>query len=254
MKLGIQILAFREKNRIIPCIEQYYDIADKIVVAVSKKPWHSILKADNTLELAKQTSADVYGGSWETEAKQRNFTLEKMEDMDFILVAPPDRFYTEEDLRLIRLFVDHEAEGGVYSIRSLNYWKNFDTVIWPTYDLPHFLFSRMLPSQHYAYFKYANLLHEQEPHYGHVPGVTSHHVSWIKTDMEMKEKMRSYTHARETRKGWYNKYWLNWNEKKTNFGTTVPEDFRYTVKYSLPKEIVRKFPKEWVKEINDNNS
>ena len=254
MKLGIQILAFREANRIVPAIEQYYDIADRIVVAVSLKPWHSNLEPDNTASLAKGTQAAVYTGEWETETDQRNFTLERMEDMDFILIAPPDRFYTKEDLALIRLFVDNQAEKGVYGLYSLNYWKNFNTVIWPTYDLPAALFSRKTDDGNYAHFRYANELDSGHTHRGYLPGVMSHHISWIKTDKEMLEKIQSYTHAGEVLDGWYENCWLSWTPDMTSFGITKRGDFRYTVNYPLPQEIIDKLDPEWVKEINGSST
>ena len=64
MKLGVMICAFRAKDSIKGIIKQYEGIADKIVVAVSKKSWKGNLEDEGTFEEALETSATVLYDYW----------------------------------------------------------------------------------------------------------------------------------------------------------------------------------------------
>ncbi len=236
MKLGAQMCAFREAPRIIPAIQQFEGYIDKLIVTCSTKPWEGNLEPDNAAQLARTTFAEVYEGEWQTEAEQRNFMAEKLEDMDWVLIAPPDRFFTKETLANIRFFLE-TAEVRPYAMHTLDYWKNLDLVILPFTALnlavypPHNIHGTPFR------FTYANYSDQAGTNNPLIPGATAHHISWVKTDDEVKSKIASYTHAREILPNWYQEKWMDWKYNTTDFAPVTPHDFKQAVSYSIPSEI-----------------
>ena len=126
MKIGVLICAFRERNRIIPTIEQWKGFVDKVTVACSKKPWNGNLKPDNTAKLALSTGATVREHYWPTEAEQRNWAMSCMKDMDWIIIGSPDMFFTKKSIsNMVKAL--HHCHDRAYGCNMVTYWKNFDT-------------------------------------------------------------------------------------------------------------------------------
>lgn len=236
MKIVAQMCAFREAPRIIPAIKQFEGLIDKVIVTCSTIPWKGDLKPDNTAELARTTFADVYEGDWKTEAEQRNFMMEKSEEFDWVLIAPPDRFFTKETLRNLRLFLG-EAENRHYSMHTIDYWKNTNTVIYPLRSLNLAVFP---PFDRYGRpfrFTYANTSDQSGPDNPLIPGTTAHHISWIKTNEEVLTKIKSYTHADEIIPTWYQEKWIDWKYNTSDFAPVTPHDYKKATDYQIPEEI-----------------
>lgn len=237
-KLGVHIVAFNEERNIVPVIKQFEPLGIKTVVAVSMKPWHTGLAADNTYELAKTTNAEVYKGDWGREHEQRNFCLDKLSDCDYIIVGHADTFFTQESLRNIIHEINKETEEDIrcWDIMTKMYWKNWETVIVPDLILP-----TMIIKPHERFEHAINIV--DRPGYSPImQGVTCHHLSWAKTDEEVLTKIQTYEHAEEiVHKDWYESVWKNWKPSMRNIAPTNPVDYHKTTKYSLPEDIRRYF-------------
>ena len=233
MKLGVHMTAFRCERTIIPAIVQFYGIADKIYVACSSKPWFGDLKADNTFKMAKSTKAVVEEGYWGTEVEQRNWIQSHLFDVDYVLVAYPDTFYTKEDLKRLKKFAESATERQ-YDVMSKTYWKNYDTIIKPDLLMP----ATLIKSD--VRFADKATIENHIPSAPIIPDVVCHHLSWARTDREIKEKISSYGHANEIIDGWYEYVWKNWRDDMTDFAPTNPTDYKYVEKFSLPDEIRKK--------------
>lgn len=229
MKLGISIAAFREKD-IVPIIEQYQGVADRIVVSVSNKPWYGEYKADDTAQKALTTGAVVISREWEHEHEQRNDCMELLRDMDYVIVSHCDTWFTKADLRKLK---EMDLTQRHYSCNTFTYWKDYDTVIYPYLSLPTILVRSD------ATFKHILNIENEEAN-PPVLDITCHHVAWVKTDDEVKSKLASYSHAEEIQDGWYDKVWKGWKPGMVDFGPTNPHDFQSTVKHTLPNEIRRR--------------
>ncbi len=100
MKIAAQMCCFRESRRVRQAMLQYNNI-DFLFVTCSSKPWQGNLEPDDTYEIALETAkkmkipVKVVKDYWETEEIQRNFMLDQMQEYDWVIVAPPDRFFTE---------------------------------------------------------------------------------------------------------------------------------------------------------------
>jgi len=247
-KIAAQILAFREKNRIKQAIKQYDGLVDLVIVACSSSPWEGSLKKDNTYDLAVEVSEEietpvwVFEDYWKTEADQRNFCMEqaKKAKIDWVLISPPDRLFTRETLDTLRHFIQ-TAEKRNYAMYTLTYWKDYDTVILPDTILNEALIPVYNKDGIPFEFKYANTS-GGDGNNPLCPGI-AHHISWVKTDEEIKTKIQSYTHAKEIIPNWYEEVWLKWKEGMTNFAPTEAYptsggiDYKSVIKYSLPEEL-----------------
>lgn len=224
MKIGVSITAFNEPL-IVPIIKQYEDIADRVVVTVSKKPWYGDYEKDNTAYRAvRDTRSYVIHKEWDSEHDQRNEAMDVMRDMDYIITSHCDTWFTPDDLVA---FKNMELEDLHYTCKVLTYWKDYDTVLYPNIGLPTLfvrsdaVFTKMINIQ--------NQLAEPKE----LP-ITCYHTSWVKTDEEVLQKIRTYSHADEIQKDWYERVWRNWNDTMTDFGPTNPKDFHSVKKHSLP--------------------
>lgn len=246
-KIAAQILAFREKNRIKQAIKQYDGLVDLVIVACSSKPWMGNLEKDNSYELAIEASSEmetpvwVFEDYWKTEADQRNFCMETAlkAGIDWVLIAPPDRFFTRETLETLRHFIQ-TAEKISYAMYTLTYWRNYDTVILPDQVLNEALIPVINKDNIPFKFSYANTSGGGENPL--CPGI-AHHISWVKTDSEIKDKIKSYTHANEIITNWYEDVWLKWDKNMTDFSPTEAYrgsggiDYKSVALYPIPEEI-----------------
>lgn len=232
MKLGVSISAFREKW-VIPIIEQYREVADKIVVTVSNKPWFGDFSPDDTYERAKSTGVEVYDVDFPIESDQRNFSMSKLQDCDYIIISHCDTFFTKESLLEAKKQLSFQT-GLHYGCNTYTYWKDFSHVIFPEIVLPT-LFVRKD-----AHFINSIDIEGLRAQVQKLNGVVCHHISWVKSDEEILSKISSYWHAPEINKNWYKDVWQNSSMDIENFGPTVPEDFQKIIKFNLPKEIREK--------------
>jgi len=231
-KLGVQITAFNEERFIRPVCLQFKDSDIKIVVAVSLKSWNGNLKAGNTFSLVPSRVDLMSTYSWKDEAEQRNWCMENLDDCDYVLVCHADTFFTQEDIQKIKDFIQTATERQ-YDIQTKMYWKDLDTVVQPDPILKAMLIRKDVR------FVENIRIEDQVASAPIVPDVICHHLSWAKTDEEIKTKIATYGHANEIVPSWYEEVWLK--DQDYDFAPTNPTDYKYKVHYSCPEEIRRYF-------------
>lgn len=228
-KLGVQITVFNEPRFIKPVIRQFDCLPGKnVAVGVSNKSWHGSVKADNTIDLVKTEKVLWFEDAWEDEAEQRNYLMDRLSLCDYILVCHADTFFTQEDIKRLQDFIQTATERQ-YDIQSKMYWKNFDTIV-----KPDPLLRAMLIKKDVRFIENIRI-EDMSTTAPIVPDVVCHHLSWAKTDEEIKTKIATYGHANEILPNWYEEVWLK--DKETDFAPTQPTDYQSKEKYSLPKEI-----------------
>lgn len=227
MRLGVMIAAYREERFIEAAIRQYQGIADRIIVGIGKKPWKGNLPPDDTEKIARKTGAQVYVEDWEYEAKERNFLMDRMYNIDYVIVSHADTFFTRDDLIKLKEMYLTKLH---YTCKVLTYWKDYDTVIDPDISIP------ALIVRSDAIFLNMNNIHNMEVEPEVLP-ITCYHLSWVKADDEIKSKIASYSHAGEIDYSWFDKKFKNWKEGDTDFAPTVATDYKSTRKDPLPIEI-----------------
>ena len=247
MKVGVLMCAFREKSKILSAIQQFKGTPIKeIVVACSKAPWAGNLTPDETSRIALEAGVTVKFHSWEKEEDQKNWGMEMLTGMDWVLISAPDMYMSKESIYTMLDWLEHDAEDEdrAAGCAMKTYWKDLETIVKPDYP---FNTCAIRPNER---FEYSARLYDWTE-FKQIPGVLMHHLSWVKTDEEMKTKIDSYTHAHEIDEHWYRDVWLGWHEGIENFHPTTPTDYERVVKYKLPDEIERILDPKWVKKFNN---
>lgn len=231
-KLGVMITAFNEERFIQPVVKQFDEIIDDVIVTVSAKPWHGDIEPDGTLRKARGIGKSVFSFNWKNEAEQRNWSMDHLSECSYVLVCHTDTFFIKEDIKKIKEFIQTATERQ-YDIESKMYWKDLDTIVKPDPLL------RAMLIRNDVRFVENIRIEDMSTTAPIVPDVICHHLSWAKTDNEVKTKLATYGHAKEIIPNWYEEVWLK--DKDTDFAPTNPSDYKSKEKYSCPDEIRRYF-------------
>ena len=244
MKIGVLMCAFREKSKIESSIKQFSGLVDNIVIACSKSSWENNILTDDTYDLAVKAGATVRLHSWKDEKDQKNWGMELLSSMDWVIISAPDMYMTRESLVNLLDYLENNTSPSERAIGCAmkTYWKNLNTIIKPDWD---FNTVAIRPTER---FEYSSRLKNWTT-FNKAPGVLVHHLSWVKTDSEMQTKLLTYTHANELVDSWYENVWLRWHKDMTNFHPTSPSDYNRTVKYELPKEIRELLRDKWIEKL-----
>lgn len=238
MKVGVMMSALQERKMILPAIHQFDNVGgrgmedlriDEIIVACSKTSWYGKESGDDTAELAVRAGATVRLHEWVDEKDQKNWIMDKFQDKDWILLFAPDMYMTTESINNLLYFLKN-AEKRAYGCDMITYWKNYDTAIYP-FDKFNTVAIRSQER-----FVYSSRINDFTT-FDTIPGVLMHHLSWVRTDDEMKLKLKTWSHAPEVKKDWFKKVWKNWTPDMKKIGPIDPIDIQGTKEYNLPQEI-----------------
>lgn len=222
MKLAICSIAYNESEIIKAHINNWKGKVDKHLVLVSNLPWNgSPTEYDGTIEIARQAGAEVINRYWETEQEQRNWGLAYLYDYDYILIIDPDEFYTEQDQKILlnRLHnpLDHINRSNrripTFTAKEIiTYWKTTDYILEPK-DLGTPIIA-IDPKQVRFSDKRACRMKSSGDGYVDISeplDIKIHHISWVKSDKKVKEKIEAYAHANDFNTDWwYENIWLKW--------------------------------------------
>lgn len=212
-KYAVATIAYNEAEIIGACIRNWKGLVDKHLVLVSSKPWNGkSYPDDGTADIARKLGAEVVVGDWTTEAFQRNEGLAILYDYDYVLIVDPDELYEKETQQNILKALNKPIDISWRSDKHLQafriehiktYWKTTDYTVDP--EDHHKPIVAVDPKQ---------LICHEHRQFGadYVPIIkgTCHHVSWVKSDEKVKEKIQSYSHADAIEKEWYQNVWKEW--------------------------------------------
>ena len=232
MKIGVITCAYNEENLIGACINQFKGFPVEHLVLVSKSPWAGeALPPDRTAEIAKNLGAKVIIDDFPPDEGQRHFGLDYFKNMDWCLIVDCDEFYTRDSLDKILDFLKN-ADKDIYKCeKMLVYFGDLNHIAVredgphgpPVVAMrPHMRFSHIRDVDYPDYF---------------IPDTTLYHLSYIRTDVDMKKKIGSWGHASEILPGWYENVWLKWTPDMMNFHPTAPNIFHKSEYNPLPNEI-----------------
>lgn len=244
MTFSVAICVYYEPIPLLrACLKQFPPWVDKILVLVSEQPWYG-LREDGAHEMMKflvthpDPRIEVRRMNWRTEQEQRNWGLGRLADNDWALVFDVDEFLTPEDwekLRTIARDVDRTAPC-ITAKSMLTYWKDQDHV----WEPPDNHKPIIAANTQKAVFFDKRCITEQAMFEA---DVTLHHLSWVKTDEEVKRKISTWMHAKDfdTDK-WYTDVWKAWTPEMQN--SLRPYGFEGTTRAvyrPLPDSIKRLF-------------
>ena len=238
--LGLILLAYNEERYIVPALRQWEEHPEvvKKLVLISERPWNgSVEPRDRTAELARQMGATVIIGDWKTEEDQRNFGLKEMMDCEFVFTLDPDEFLTKRDReKLIAAMLlpkvmgnGHDATPSVYRAEKMvTFWKDIYHVFSPADE--HQPVIAVDPGR-VRFTEHRNAHVHQQP----IIDVILWHLSWVRTDDEVKRKIESYSHAKAIPSWWFKDVWLAGRKKNVRpYGSGYSD----IVECQLPMEIL----------------
>jgi hypothetical protein len=239
MNIGILTVVFNEPDLIKPCIKQFDGFNFPHLVLVSSKPWRGNYEMDETWAIAKMhlNNGEVIVDKWPNQATQFNFGLHLLheEKIDWALIVDADEFYTAESIgRLVELIRSTEYDA-IYATHMDVYWKTPAYKILPEQDdYPIIAIKtnkRFVDKRH---------IESNAKTIGAGRGITLHHLSYVRTDEQMKKKIETFEHSHEfDTDQWYNDVWLWYNEDSRALHPTVPKKFQQAIYEPVPSELER---------------
>jgi len=211
MQIAVCTVAYNEAEWIRACVEQFQPYGLRHVVLVSAIPWFGrSLRDDGTAKIAADAGAEVYVQHWASEAEQRNWGLARLYDFDFVLIVDADELYTRSGLD--RLITELQSTDGACfrAAEMRTYWKTREYVCFPYegWDAP--VIAADPKRVKFCMQRQLQPIAENRRLKPPVLPVTLHHMSWVKSDEKVLEKIQTFSHAEHIRPGWFENVWQKW--------------------------------------------
>lgn len=229
-RIAVLTVAFRERRFIGACVRQFEEFGLKHLVLVSALPWNGEWAHDDTIAVAAATSAEAVVGCWTSEASQRNYGMQKLQDegYDWVLVVDADEFYTPVGVAALLQSVRGPA-NAVTSPQMSVYWKTEEYRIAPEQrDNP---IVALRASQRFTWGRHSKVGQRAQSH------ARLYHLSYVRDDEEMSAKLASFSHQHEIRPNWYEEVWLQWTPQSRDLHPVVPPQFAETFHDPVPDTI-----------------
>ncbi len=231
-------------------LESVYSSVDAIFVLISGKPWNgppgNIQGTLNTIAAFPdpQLKLRVVHGSWGSETEQRNAGLKLLEKegFDYCFIVDADEIYDPVELQRMMEMVSKNPQIACWHMTVLVYWKSVRFRVDPPEGYKPPVFVKIKE----GFFRENRLV--EAPTRALIPiqvGVC-HHMSYARTDAQIKRKITTFSHVHEMQPGWYERVWLGWNKnpQMEDIHPTHPGAYKRAVpvgKNSLPPVLRRVF-------------
>ncbi|MEM3370057.1 MAG: glycosyltransferase, partial [Candidatus Micrarchaeia archaeon] len=218
-----------------------YNDLDAIYFLISDRPWYGE-KIDNsgTLEIISSFSDPdnkirIIYGNWTNETEQRNAGLDilKKDGFTYCFIIDADEVYDPIDLRRILKLVRENPNIDCWYINLDTYWKSYEYRIEPREPLTPLI---ILKIGILRFFKNRIVKGGISALIPEDFGIC-HHLSYARSDEEVLEKIRTFSHAYEVKTGWFEKIWKKWDNDNslTNLHPTHPHCYHRAVKQDYAK-------------------
>jgi len=220
LKLGAAIPVLNEWRFMPAVLGQVLKVVDRCVIM---RPSRSQSGAPVTLSEVPDLDpcVDVLEGNWHSESETRNAGMEYLDDCDYVIMIDSDEILLDDDLLTLRDLCTGRSHP-VISVRLYTYWKTPDYVI----DPPEGGTIKMVLRKDVRMFGVREV---RAP--VHESNVYCHHLSYVRTDDEVREKIRLSGHSGEIRSDWYESVWKEWdrNPNLQNLHPVHPTAYRRAV-------------------------
>lgn len=230
-KIAVLTVAFRERNFITACVNQFKNFDLHHLVVCSNTPWHGQHDRDDTYELALKAGAEAVLYNFTSDAQQRNYGLRylKSKGYDWALVVDADEFYTRSNIK--KLINSLSDRYNVVRAPNMSvYWRSPEYLIMPD-PQPDLPIVAIKTDQEFSWSRLSN---------ANLSGLTDahfHHLSYVRTNYDMRVKMDISEHSNELVPNWYNDVWMTWRPGNNNLHPVVPSQFSTTIYHPVPDEI-----------------
>lgn len=193
-----------------------YPACSKIYFLVGDRPWNGN-RSDNSATLTciqqfedPERKMECIQGNWQSETLQRNAGLEmvRAEGLDYCFIVDADEIYDTEKLLAMMRYATAHPDVDCWHMTCLTYWKSERFRIDPPERFKPPVFVRTDGPQ----FSHYRLVKASKP--ALIPDAVGvcHHMSYARSDDEIRRKIETFSHADELQPDWYERVWLAWNE------------------------------------------
>lgn len=201
MKIGAAIPVLNEW-RFMPAVTgQLLKIADQCVIMHGSASQSGAPVRVSSDVPRLDARVDILEGNWRTESETRNAGLEYLSECDYVIMIDSDEILFDKDLYTLRELCERK-EPSVISVRLYTYWKTPEFVIDPP---EHGTIKLVLRKD----VRIRGIREVNDPVFD--SDVWCHHLSYVRTDEEVREKLRLSGHAPEILPGWYENVWKAWD-------------------------------------------
>lgn len=243
MRYAAVTIAYNEHRNIAAHLRQYPSWVEKILVLASTKPWFGPSAPDecrtwDAIDSLKDPRVETVRMYWPKEHLQRTWGLAALKDYDWVFTLDPDEFLTPEDWETVKKAKDSADRDDSVAIpdEMVTYWKDFSHC-WDEEGETHRPVIAVKPKRT-VFWEKRETVEETRRRLQ----VKLHHLSWVKSDEEVWQKINNYSHAVDfDLKDWFENVWRKW--EPDSFGL-MPLRFPKDVKAKegeLPEPIKRLF-------------
>lgn len=235
--VAVLTVAFRAQRFIKANTEQFKKNNLLHLVVEGVGPWRGTLPRDRTFMIAARNGAYVMTTKEKDDASQRNDGLEwlRKRGYEWALVVDSDEFWTQENINKLLgdLTTDMDLTDDVDVITAPNmhvYWKDWNHRIHPD-PQPDNPIVAIRTDQKFSWSRLSDAKRRKTTE------AEFHHLSYVRTNDEIQEKILTSEHAHEIYPNWYDSTWRAWEDGMRNLHPVIPEIFAYTTIDPVPEEI-----------------
>lgn len=230
MKFGAAVLCANEWRFMPAVLGQLFPVADRLLVLRNKIALSGEPMA--LLPIPAFPDGPPYfearQGSWASEHEARNAAMEILSDCDYVFVVDSDEILSRDALSLLCSVCERSRPRAI-AARFYTYWKTPEFRIDPPEAKPLESSAPVVVRRDVRFTKHRIIDN------GEVlipPVFMVHHLSYVRTDEEMFEKLRTFGHADEVVPRWFDDVWKRWdiNPLIENLHPTRPEAFKRAVR------------------------
>lgn len=241
MLIGAVYCVYDESGFLQESVNRIYPVMDKIIFLLNFKPWYGQVNTNvaiNTYEKIlsfndPNNKIEIISAYWQNEAAQRNYGLKILNDkkIDWCFIIDDDELYNTSQLKNVVNMLS-SAEHQAYLVNHQIYWKNRNTII-SNFNMALPAFART--NESVTFFE-NRIVHVTSTWFTIASeSLLCHHMSYVRSDKKMLMKIKSFSHADEIIKNWYEDKWLKWTKDTTNLHPTNPSQFKNVISSSESK-------------------
>jgi len=244
MKFATHVVLFGQDKWIMKNIENSYPHVDKIYIAYSEKPWGYNPSARNTyknsfdLNLIRNSEfidkICIIEGDWITEEDQRNACVNQAHNdgIDYLMIHDADEFYFHNDFEKIKTFITDNPSYDEYSCGWISFWKSFKYITVPQ-SLNKIVGNPNIFINIKNHVKFVRKRSTTKKNILNIPDVICYHASYVLTDDELKEKLKTWGHHNDFNVDlWYNEIWMKWQPNMINMHPVNPPAWYKAIEFN----------------------
>lgn len=231
VKVAVLTNAFKEKELITGCIEQFKPFNLFHLVLCPRSSWNGNMENDDTCRVAFKSGASVCRMNWRSATDQFNWGLKFLKDYDWVLLVDADERYSYEGIKELLSILPDVHEPVIKTNNWHVYWKTPDYEIVP--EQTDYPVIAVKPS-----VKITNIRNPEGVPYGWV-NIPMYHYSYVRSDDDMWKKIKTFEASKEFEvEKWYSEIWSKWTPGMRNLHPVNPPQFEKAVYRPAPEGIV----------------